>query len=629
MMDLDRADPNHRELSTAELFREGPWRVGLLVLVLAGAGLLAFSSSAAADHGDAAIVVAPDGSEDFTAIQPAIAHADAGDTIRVLPGTYEETVTIDEPDLRLCSSTDGTACDGTPEDTIIHGLAEFSPVVSIEADGASLQGFFVNVAGEGIAIDASEPSRTLVEGNEVETGIPEATFGVQAATNPADRDYWLSPFVEEMYTDGVVAEVAAEYEHTEGFVTAIPAVPDDGENHIVLVYEDEAPDSVTDEPATDDRPALRVYEGVDYEEPRADPATAGPDEADTVWQAPEAPEQVPDGYEKIRPGARLSVGCTANWIWSDASGRLYLGTAGHCFLSGGEETNFDSSVSVCVENCSRYGFGVEVQPRTWLELGQVRYAENTGQIDFAAIEIPVGLYDEWVDPELAHWGGPTDAIANRSKPEAGTPYAHYGHGQGVAETFLTQPRAGTFAVSNDHQVQFFPPPSFGDSGSPIATGDATVEDDYHGERAAGIVTHIGLINPWGVPNTGLGGGPHVDHIKDTVEAELDFASFDVVLEDEAIEVPGAWDTTPGSTPSVTEGTPAVTPDASGSSHPGDPPITSPWTLPTVGSGSTDGAQPERLASDDGASSATVTVEGHLGETDETVLTRTRPRSLPR
>ncbi|MCA1814734.1 MAG: S1 family peptidase, partial [Halobacteriales archaeon] len=59
---------------------------------------------------------------------------------------------------------------------------------------------------------------------------------------------------------------------------------------------------------------------------------------DLGWAQPGPGSQSPACGGKLRPGAQLvidgSVLCTADWVFRDAQGALFLGTAGHCLPPG-------------------------------------------------------------------------------------------------------------------------------------------------------------------------------------------------------------------------------------------------------------------------------------------------------
>jgi nitrous oxidase accessory protein NosD len=89
----------------------------LLATLLVGAGIAGARLLAA----DAALIVAQDGSGDFTTISDAVAVAEDGDTVEIRPGTYVEAIAIDK-DITL-------AGDGPVEEIIIQAPAD-GPTVS-------------------------------------------------------------------------------------------------------------------------------------------------------------------------------------------------------------------------------------------------------------------------------------------------------------------------------------------------------------------------------------------------------------------------------------------------------------------------------------------------------------------
>lgn len=98
----------------------------LLALTLAGAGI-AGSRLLAADGG---IVVDQGGAGDFTTINEAVDMAEDGDTIRIRPGTYEESVVIRRKDITLIG-------DGPVEEVIIS-LDDGTPVLDISDSDADV-----------------------------------------------------------------------------------------------------------------------------------------------------------------------------------------------------------------------------------------------------------------------------------------------------------------------------------------------------------------------------------------------------------------------------------------------------------------------------------------------------------
>lgn len=249
-----------------------------------------------------------------------------------------------------------------------------------------------------------------------------------------------------------------------------------------------------------------------------------------------APEHLPEPARAtgIGPGSHLIVqmprskddptettfGCTANFIWTasgsakggrnQTSTKLYLGSAGHCFLppgfvsthgAGADYNPSRTSVSVCVDQCDFGGrLGFEFTG-TLVELGRVAYArqgedrnadgdtdefEETVGRDFGIVEIPARL-SGLVRPSMPVWGGPTTI----EEIELGSIVCHYGAGVIVGETWPTMARAGQGASTDTGEGHWFANTATapGDSGSAIqvCAGEA---GGLHGRGAAGLITHL-------------------------------------------------------------------------------------------------------------------------------------------
>lgn len=218
----------------------------------------------------------------------------------------------------------------------------------------------------------------------------------------------------------------------------------------------------------------------------------------------------PEPASGIGPGSRLFISfpeepgalyvCTANYVWSDASGALYLGAAGHCFLPAdkrathGPGADYDASgvlVRVCVDACSfggQTGFAIDGET---VALGRVAYARQlTGAVqvghDFGLVEIPADLAGavRYTEPV---WGGPTGGVR---EVRVGTAVCLYGNAVGLGEAYPTMARPGVGVSSNAQGRWNAIIPSYqGDSGSALLT----CENDggaLRGRYASGILTHI-------------------------------------------------------------------------------------------------------------------------------------------
>lgn len=199
---------------------------------------------------------------------------------------------------------------------------------------------------------------------------------------------------------------------------------------------------------------------------------------------------LPEEAVGIGPGSRLHIWfdhlgygalCTANFIWRDAAGRLYLGTAGHCLLPGVETSDqippeAQIRPTVLVRDCDLSGCTPE-----FVDLGEIAYARQSGiGRDFGIVRIPPSLY-ALLRPSMPVWGGPVA----EGLVEAGEPVGHYGHGWLFNGQFVTRGRAGVGVGT-------------GYSGRPVYAAGWAVGGDSgsalnvlgpSGFEAAGIVTH--------------------------------------------------------------------------------------------------------------------------------------------
>lgn len=165
----------------------------------------------------------------------------------------------------------------------------------------------------------------------------------------------------------------------------------------------------------------------------------------------------------IRPGALLTApaGCTMNFVfrgrsWDPVLERsvdegLFIGTAGHCvFESESAEVVWDEGTGPVAEDSAGERFG------------EVAYAVDTGELDFALIRIDDDREDE-VNPALCHFGGPT-GTATEAMPFGDLAH-HFGQGIGYGQTVPGRSASATFASAA--QQSFNGLAIFGDSGSPV------------------------------------------------------------------------------------------------------------------------------------------------------------------
>lgn len=272
-----------------------------------------------------------------------------------------------------------------------------------------------------------------------------------------------------------------------------------------------------------------------------DPMIWRADGGEDVWIPPRWEAITPEG---IGPGTPLRIerpdltgGCTANFVFENPRGQLYLGTAGHCVVPAdrnathGPDRDYDASrtsVEALIQECTvrpdtfvagvpgcekAVIRGLEVSPdgvqfgnasvpedvSEWVPLGDVVYAHR-GEIgrDFALVEIPAQL-EPFVRPEMPRWGGPNGS----SSAERGDRLLHYGHGLGWDATPLHRGRA---AVMNGYGLvvggwSALGGASPGDSGSGVVVDHPQRPGSVPGGPAMGVVTHgvgVGVSLPAGL-----------------------------------------------------------------------------------------------------------------------------------
>ena len=187
----------------------------------------------------------------------------------------------------------------------------------------------------------------------------------------------------------------------------------------------------------------------------------------------EVPTAAPVGAGRcpgVRPGALVEtpVGfCTMNFLFRDASGNRYIGTAGHCILRRNGERKWGS------------GAGPIEKDGRGRPIGRFRYAVLRGEKDFGLIKLNQSGSNR-ATPRMCHFGGPTGVDATR--PRRPVTLQHYG--QGLVTGELTPAR--TFIAQNmrdrdDVFAQGTVAP--GDSGGPVTRRSSG--------RAVGLVVTIG------------------------------------------------------------------------------------------------------------------------------------------
>jgi hypothetical protein len=168
----------------------------------------------------------------------------------------------------------------------------------------------------------------------------------------------------------------------------------------------------------------------------------------------------------LRPGSPVG-GCTLNFVFQGDDGARYMGTAGHCVISGGTDVVFTDPRPVARSRSFR--------------IGEYVYAVLNGERDFALIRLDP---DVTVDPEFSHFGGPTGLYTDHTTDE--TIMYHYGHGM-VLGGITPGRTAIAFDTLSETHVCTTSAGVFGDSGSGVI--DST-------GKAVGVLVTLGVCF-WG------------------------------------------------------------------------------------------------------------------------------------
>lgn len=168
----------------------------------------------------------------------------------------------------------------------------------------------------------------------------------------------------------------------------------------------------------------------------------------------------------VRPGALVEtrVGfCTMNFMFRDADGRRYIGTAGHCILNRSGERQWRRGGPVARNSSGRV-------------IGQFRYASRGFAKDFALIRLRQGVRGS---PRMCHFGGPTGVSFSRTRRTVALQL--YGEGLLVGDV---SPARTLFAngMRNPHHLFAKGVTISGDSGGPVTRRGSG--------RAVGL--HIGV-----------------------------------------------------------------------------------------------------------------------------------------
>lgn len=196
----------------------------------------------------------------------------------------------------------------------------------------------------------------------------------------------------------------------------------------------------------------------------AGPATAAPPRA---W-APAASATIHPGIATDTGGA----GCTANFVYTDSAGSVYLGQAAHCSGADGEAL----ATSGCASGSQPLGTTVNfveagvsgtLAYSSWLTMQRIGEKDVAAcqNNDFALIRIPAAAIKN-VNPSLPTFGGPV-AVADHAF-EPGASVVGYGNSNLRGGIAALSPQRGV-AIASDasgwyHLVYLLLPGVPGDSG---------------------------------------------------------------------------------------------------------------------------------------------------------------------
>lgn len=209
----------------------------------------------------------------------------------------------------------------------------------------------------------------------------------------------------------------------------------------------------------------------------------------------------------LTPGVQTYTGdgqCTANFVFTDANGNVYLGQAAHCATKGeSSQTNGCEVQSLPIgitvtfrEGGTPVSSGREIGTGTlayssWLTMQARREADRATceYNDFALVRISRGDR-RLVNPSVPHWGGPTGI--NLNGVNAGDTLLSYGNSSLRAGDSQLSPQTYTAAGDDSttdgwsHAVESPTPGIPGDSGSAYL--------DAHGQ-ATGVLSTLGFSIP--------------------------------------------------------------------------------------------------------------------------------------
>lgn len=191
-----------------------------------------------------------------------------------------------------------------------------------------------------------------------------------------------------------------------------------------------------------------------------DPAGSGDHAFSDAGEAATAIEWGDIASAPIRPGSSMNGFCTYNWVFTDAAGTAYIGTAGHCTDTVGE------LVALGDTDPETDSIGVVV-----FDSDETMGADTL--VDFALIRLNADRVAE-AHPAMLGWDGPKGWVA-AGEANAGDIVGLHGYGTVLGDREATRDRSGVLLDADEREYRADMPAVPGDSGSPlihVASGKA-------------------------------------------------------------------------------------------------------------------------------------------------------------
>jgi hypothetical protein len=224
----------------------------------------------------------------------------------------------------------------------------------------------------------------------------------------------------------------------------------------------------------------------------------------TSAPAQAAPQWAPAASAAIHPGTQMyteGAQCTANFVYTDGSGSVYVGYAAHC-AGLGEATDTDGCLAESLPLGTRVTFneggslideGTQVGAGTlvyssWLTMHQLGTtdANTCAYNDLALVKVDAADVSK-VNPSIPFWGGPTGIDTDGTA--AGDRVWTYGNSSLRAGISALSPHTGISLGDSaadggwSHPLYTVTPGVPGDSGSAFLSADG---------KAIGVLSTLGL-----------------------------------------------------------------------------------------------------------------------------------------